>query len=618
MGALAGRFGGVGVGVVMAVFSGSAMAGSFSLLGLDASYKLSLGYSLAVRMGDQASALVNAPVDPLQPEVLPSGQAIGFTHTGLSTTINLDDGNRNFDKYSPINNRLTSFGEFSLRKGNFGIVTSGAAFYDFAFQTSNDNDSPDTINKRNGPVDEFHPDAVSTNGERARVLEAYAFADFYLTDDVALNLRFGKQLVAWGESLFFPGIVSAQGPNDATKAFVPGAEIKEILLPAHQASFQLQMGFNYTLMGFYQLHFKPTEVFPVGDFFSVADVVGPGAEFAHGSINPASGAGCPGLLDLDPLPLDLSQLCMLATPVGALLNSEDTIKTIRGPDIIPDKDGQWGIGLKAQITDSTTLGFYHLRYHNHNPTVQLNFGFAPLGELPNGTPVTTALINQEVPVTYQIRYFDDITMNAVSFSTTLFGLNVGGEVIYREDIDLPVAAAVSGVISPIYSRGNTIQSNLSAIFVTNPRFWIYDEVAVAAETSFLYVDEVQAIDARPGLVPVGDGDTLFYDQKAAAYQFLVLPKGRNVFPGWDIGTPISVAHAFYNYASSAGTFGSLFGEGDVRLGLQVIAQYLQNLEFAVGYNWFLGDPGALVGDSPIPANAVADREYATFTIKYSL
>jgi len=232
--------------------------------------------------------------------------------------------------------------------------------------------------------------------------------------------------------------------------------------------------------------------------------------------------------------------------------------------------------------------------------------------------VTTALINQEVPVTYQIRYFEDITMNAVSFSTTLFGLNVGGEVIYRQDVDLPAAAEVSGVVSPIYSRGDTIQANLSALFVTNPHFWFYDEVAVAAETSFLYVDELQPIEARPGLVPLGDGDTLFYDQKAAAYQFLILPKGRNIFPGWDIGTPISVAHAFYNYASSAGTFGSLFGEGDVRLGLQVIAQYLQNLEFAVGYNWFLGDPGALVGPSPIPANPVADREYATFTIKYNL
>ncbi len=616
MGGMAGRVAGIGVGVVMVVQAGTASA--FSLFGIDGSYKVALGYSLAVRMGDPASELIDGPVDPLQPLVLPPGQAVGFIHTGLSTTINLDDGNRNFEKYSPINNRLTSFGELSLRKGNFGIVASGAAHYDFAFQERNDNDSPDTINKRNGPVDEFHPDTVSTNGERARLLEAYAYGDFFLTDDIALNLRFGKHLVAWGESLFFPGIVSAQGPNDATKAFVPGAEIKEILLPVHQASFQLQLGFNYTLMGYYQLHFKPTEVFPVGDFFSVADVVGPGAEFAHGSINPASGAGCPGLLDLDPLPLDLSQLCMLATPVGALLNSEDTIKTIRGPDIIPDKDGQWGVGFKAQVTDNTSIGLYHIRYHNHNPTVQLNFGFAPLGELPNGTPVTTALINQEVPVTYQIRYFEDITMNAVSFSTTLFGLNVGGEVIYRQDVDLPAAAEVSGVVSPIYSRGDTIQANLSALFVTNPHFWFYDEVAVAAETSFLYVDELQPIEARPGLVPLGDGDTLFYDQKAAAYQFLILPKGRNIFPGWDIGTPISVAHAFYNYASSAGTFGSLFGEGDVRLGLQVIAQYLQNLEFAVGYNWFLGDPGALVGPSPIPANPVADREYATFTIKYNL
>ena len=69
MGGMAGRVAGIGVGVVMVVQAGTASA--FSLFGIDGSYKVALGYSLAVRMGDPASELIDGPVDPLQPLVLP-------------------------------------------------------------------------------------------------------------------------------------------------------------------------------------------------------------------------------------------------------------------------------------------------------------------------------------------------------------------------------------------------------------------------------------------------------------------------------------------------------------------------------------------------------------------
>ena len=64
--------------------------------------------------------------------------------------------------------------------------------------------------------------------------------------------------------------------------------------------------------------------------------------------------------------------------------------------------------------------------------------------------------------------------------------------------------------------------------------------------------------------------------------------------------------------------GWLLGETPLIPGLSITAQYLQNLEFAVGYNWFLGNPSATVKDSPIPSNPVADRDYITLSIKYNL
>ncbi len=629
------------IGLLLAgtLLQGSAWAGSFDLFAdIEGSYKITTTYSLAVRMRDPSQALINAEVDPFQSVAYPQpddfGRRIGFGHTGLPKSINLDDGDRAFERYSPVNNRLSAFYEVGLRRENLGLVVSGTGFYDWVFHDNNDRDpvDPDNVNDYgpntlecsrdavNCAFNEFNDGAVYYNGERSRLLEAYVYGDFYLSDDIALNVRFGKHLVAWGESLFFPGIVSAQGPNDATKAFVPGAEIKEILLPVHQVSATIAFGYNVSLMGYYQLDYKPTEVFPVGDYFSVADVVGPGAELAYGSGNPAYAENCPGLLAVPGSGLDLSALCLAGGGVGGgLINAPRTIDVPRQKDIRPDADGQWGVGLKAQVTPTTSLGAYYIRYHNHNPTVNLNFGFAYIGEDPiTSEDVTTKIIEQSVPVSYNVKYFGDIEMIAGSWTTTLFGLNLAGDLIFRDGIDVSAAADVSGVLSPIFTRAETYQANISTLYVANPKFWFYDEIAVVGEAAYLYVDKVDPIERFNGQEPRGDGTELFYDRNAWAYQFMMLPKGRNLLPGWDIGTPIAFAHAANGYASTAGTFGALFGEGDRRIGLSVTAQYLQNLEFALGYNWFLGNPRKTMRDSPIPTNPVADRDYATFTIKYNL
>ncbi|MGH8693528.1 MAG: DUF1302 domain-containing protein, partial [Burkholderiales bacterium] len=371
--------------------NGAAWAGSFQFgEEIEAEYKLTLGYAAALRLEEPSERLINGPVDPLQPALLPPGQIIGFTHSGLRTTDNFDDGNRNFDKHSLINNRISAYAEFGTRYKNYGLALSGAAFYDDVFHRSNDNNSPGTINKT-GPHDEFSDRAVAHNGARSRVLDAYVYGDWTLFDDrVFLNLRLGQHLSAWGESLFFPGIASAQGPNDASKAFVPGAEIKEILLPLEQLSMRLAIGPDLTLLAQYKLEYESTEVFPVGDFFSPADAVGPGAEFIHGSINPAALNGCPGLLG------PLSPLCNQGGIGMALLGAPANILVVRGPDIKPDKDGQWGVGLTYQLLSDLNLGLYHIRYHSFNPTVSLNTGFAFIGSV-LGIPLTTGLINQVVP-----------------------------------------------------------------------------------------------------------------------------------------------------------------------------------------------------------------------------
>jgi hypothetical protein len=434
-------------------------------------------------------------------------------------------------------------------------------------------------------------------------------------EDSILSLRFGKQLVAYGESLFLPGVSGAMAPNDATKAFVPGAEIKDILLPVYQAAFNFSYGLDLTAFGFYQLDWKPTEVFPVGDLFSPADIVGPGATFAYGSINPAFGDGCPGLLG------PLSPICAQNGIGGPLLNAPRTINVQRERDIRPDDDGQWGGGVRYQVTSVTGLGAYYLRYHSHNPTVQLNTGFAYVGQAigPLGlVDVTTEAINQPVPVTYQVKYFDDIEMIAGSFTTVLEPFNVAGEIIYRDGIDVSVQSFISGVRSPIFVRGKVWSGQVSGLYVSNPRILWYDELALVSEAKFLHVQEAERQPDTAGVVPVRGGDQLFNDRNAWGYQMLALLTARNIVPGWDLKNQLAWAHAANGNPSTNGDFGPLFGEGDRRFTVSGGMQYLQNLEFSLGYNFFFGNPRKGIRNSIVKQNPVSDRDYVTFTIKYNL
>ncbi len=600
----------------IAALNGVAWAGSLQFgEDMEVEYKLTLGYAAAMRMEEQSQRLINGPVDPFQSEFMPnSNQLIGFSHSGLPTTANFDDGNRNFKKDSLINNRATAFGELKGKYKNFGALVNGSTFYDRVYHQRNDNNSPDTINKRRGAVNEFSQRAVAHNGRRSRVLEAYLYGDWALFDErVFLNLRAGQHLAAWGESLFMPGIASAQGPNDATKAFVPGAEIKEILLPLNQISMRLGVGPDLTFLAQYKLEYEPTEVFPVGDYFSPADVVGPGAEFIYGSLNPAFANGCPGLL---PPPLEV--LCNQGGLGGTLLNAPRFITVDRGPDLKPDRDGQWGVGATYQILPNFNVGLYHLRHHNFNPTLKLNTGFAFVGSV-GGVPLTTELINQPVPVSYNIKYFDDIKMTAGSFSTVLFGQNVAGEFIYRDGVDTPVQAIVSGVRTPIFTRSKMYEAQLSSLHVSNPKFLFYDEFILVTEAKYLHVEDVDPIAGEPGIEPVGNGDVLFNDENAYGYQFLIYLTSRNLLPGWDLRNTITGGDIIKGNPSLSGSFGALFAEGDQRFSFGVSMQYLQNLEFAVAYNWLRGDPGKrIAGDSYVPQNPYADRDHLTLTIKYNL
>src|ERR1044071_7410019 len=78
------------------------LAGSFSFLGVDTEYQLPATYAAGIRVEQPHDGLINTPPSPKIP--LPD-------YLKLPESANYDDGDRNFNRWSLVNNRLSLLGE---------------------------------------------------------------------------------------------------------------------------------------------------------------------------------------------------------------------------------------------------------------------------------------------------------------------------------------------------------------------------------------------------------------------------------------------------------------------------------------------------------------------------
>ncbi|TXH05881.1 MAG: DUF1302 family protein [Nevskiaceae bacterium] len=649
------------IAVGIAAISGAASAGTFDFLGIDASYSLQGAYVVAVRTEAPSDGIINAP--PAASIPLP-------TYLKVPESNNYDDGDRSFKKWTPINNRMTLLGEIHLTKDNYDLIVRGDAFYDNVYRRANDNRSPDTINKfgpngeyggPNSDFNHFTKDAERFDGMRGRLLDAYISGNWQLGDESALNLRVGRQVAAWGESLFFDGIALTQGPADATKATVPGADVKSILLPVNQIAMQLSVNSRLTLLGQYKLEYKPTELNPVGEFFSVADVVGPGRQFIYGIYNPLdvsaysnvnlTGSTQPNgqndiaaavqlidgfLMQNGTLPSNNQLTPAVQTTVNALTQQinnlglpavtvPQTVLALAAPrsnvpkyvnvkyagELRPSNYGQYGLGMRYAVTPNTTAGLYYLRYHDTTPSPVQNYGNALLVKSPTpGVPdITTGTLGITVPVTYNIKYFDGIKMGAASLSTELFGANIGAEAIYRDGV--PVLVNVDGGITgpiPTPSRSRIGQLDVNALYIFGSTPW-WDAITLVADVGtnkVFSVDGVTSV-ANPNH-PVSTA--LKYNTSTWGYSFLWFIDHKNIFPAWDLQIPMTFAGVGRGHGSLLSGLGALMGPNDRRASVGVNFTYLQQLQLGVSYSAYFGSPNFT--DRPYQ-----DRDNLGVTVKYN-
>ena len=485
--------------------------------------------------------------------------------------INADDPNRNFDQHSLTTNRIGALGEMILRKDNYGAVVRASTFYDDVYHRHNDNDSPSTVNKY-GSNDTFTSDTRTYSGGRTRLLDAYVFGGWRFENDTMLDVKAGRHIESWGESLYYPGVNGVQNPSDAVKAAQPGVEVKEVLLPVGQVSASYRINPVLTLGGYVQYEWKGTELPPVGSYLSTSDVIGPGREFLYG----AGGAKVP-------------------------YNGTDD----------PRDSGQWGAQIRFRPLPELEMSLFHVVYHDKNPAMAL-IGYDPL-PINNGQYAYTSN-------GYRIKYFEDIKLTGISATTKIGDTQVGAEWSYRDGAPVMVNTG----LGPVPTRGKGQQLQVSAMRILGDRPWA-SQTTLTGEIVTVRVDDVDDVSGAPNLLglpldpryagavqPSNDytykTGSAWRTRSSSAYTVGASFSYPGVFNGWDLEVPFTYSDVFSGAAPMSGTIAGV--AGDRRLSAGTTFKYLSNLEVAFKYIAYLGEP------DPIK-RPLADRDYATFSMKYT-
>ena len=349
---------GVVLPVLLAMLWGTpAAAFQFNLGEVNGSFDSTLSYGLSMRVADRDQAIIG----------LPSG--------GKAYSVNGDDGNLNYDDGKLISNTVKLTSDLSLDYKNFGLFVRGSAFYDF--------ENEDSDRERT----QLSDDALDLVGKDAKLLDSYLWWNFQ-AGDMPGQIRLGDQVLSWGESTFIQNGINIINPFDVSALRVPGAELKEALVPVGMVSASISPTENLTLEGFYQYDWEKVEIDPTGSYWSTQDFPGKSGDRVLLGFGDWSdlGTSWQGLV----LPFEVTDDRFMMVP--------------RGEDNKPSDDGQYGLAMRvyAPGLNNTEFGFYFINYHSRVPAISgvtgtVN-GFASaagsattLGALSQGVDATTSI-----------------------------------------------------------------------------------------------------------------------------------------------------------------------------------------------------------------------------------
>lgn len=580
--------------------------------------------------------------------------------------INADDGNRNFDT-GLVSEVYKATSDLSLKYDNYGAFVRGTAYYDSQIMDKR-NDYYGTTGGVERPSqsfpddDRFTQDTRHVAGRKAEVLDAYVFGNWDV-GDMPLGAKVGRQVINWGEGVFYRGGVNTVNPVDAARFHLPGSELKEVLVPMEALSFNLGLTDNLSMEAFYQWKWRETRLDPVGTYFSDTDLFADGGHTAYTTSTE--------LAPLMPLYNLFAGGGLLGNgPNGpnAYLNADTGVFKVAniGKDLQADDSGQFGVAFRymAEELNSTEFGFYFVNYHAKEPQIAIDLNgyqgvdLATLGgalagaSLPPEYAGALATLDLASNAQARRRYVEDIRMYGFSFNTTVGDASVSGEIAYRPNAPISIAATddllsdlllqgingsdlvnagvansaacaqVSGKqlcrssIFDNYERAETYNTSLSTLYNFGPAL-SFDSVIGVAELASQHIrGSSLKYTAFDGSVRrfTSATDKAYEDERTTdsdqisrdSYGYTLLLSGswNDVYAGVKLSPYVVFQHDFKGNSDRTGNF----IEGRKAHTIGVDASYLNSFEVGLQYTEYYG-----AGRN----NSTRDRDNVSLTAKYS-
>ncbi len=331
---------------------------------------------------------------------------IGVDNGGCNDNqLNYDDGDLNYSRGQVFSGTLKGINDLSVR-GPDGW--SGFLRLSYAF---------DLLGDRTKSLD-LDSDAKRAVLSDIRFLDAYVSKQFDLGNQSA-RVRLGNQVLSWGESLFIPGGINATNAIDIRATHRPGAQLKEVILPAPMLSLATTLSKSFSAEAYYQFAWNAARFDPAGSYFSTVDYAGrgyqnlyfPSAFLAANGLPPGSGGdrhtGRPFQSANDWL---ASGANPAFTPGVPMQGAE------------PGKNsGQFGLALRhADVDSGNEFGLYYLRYNDKLPSMRYFYSAA-----------SNQFINAGFPDSAQLTYAPKRELFGASYNLRAGDWAVGMEASYR-------------------------------------------------------------------------------------------------------------------------------------------------------------------------------------------
>lgn len=296
-------------------------------------------------------------------------------------SVNLDDGNLNYNKWDITQAPLKISNDLKIEWGNFGIFARGIGIYDYInydFEEYHPNrvtpenaavtgvrDDPQTSNRYfaqvHGPGGVVYNDRDKRTAKQAAlrydILDLNFFGEVDLPGLNNVLFRFGKQTVNWGQStVAVVNSVNQAQPVNANSLFRLGfGLLEELFVPVGMFRLSTQTLGGIDIEAYYQYEWEPIEIPTPGTFMSFIDV---GTDNLVDNINVTFS----GHEDPDNASTFLDNPLTLITP------------TTPTAELLPANEardsGQYGVALKKYFYDlnnGTEFGLYFMNYHSKLP-----------------------------------------------------------------------------------------------------------------------------------------------------------------------------------------------------------------------------------------------------------